>query len=239
MAIRFFFEYSGQVVQLPINPEKLVISSQGNNQSVEVVKLGDATVLRKRKLSSLEIQSFLPAISDAPYVLTKGQFQGPQFYLDFITRVRDDNKPMRLIISDMQINMLVSIEDFEYGKQGGDDDVYYSLKLKEFKPIGAKMVTIVPPAVSPIPLVTPEPAMITTSPIVERPKTGFAVGDTVIANGSYWSSSYGDPPYGTFKDFVGKIGHIVADTTRRYRYAIYTLEGGARGWVSADQIKQR
>lgn len=238
MAIRFFFEYSNLIVQLPVNPEALIINSDSNNQGIEIVKLGDASILRDIKLKTCEVKSFFPVNSEPPYVLTKGLFQGPQFYIDFFDRVRKDKKPMRFTVSDMPVNMLVSIESFDYGKQAGDEDMQYKLKLKEYKPIGAKLVTIVPPKTT-TPLTSAQPTIITTSPVIERPKTGFAIGDSVIVNGNYWSSSYGDPPYGVFNDFVGKIGHIVADTTRKYRYSIYTLEGGARGWVGADQLKIR
>ena len=43
--------------------------------------------------------------------------------------------PIRLIMSNTPINMLVTIENFEPGLQDGSGDVYYSLALSEFKEI--------------------------------------------------------------------------------------------------------
>ncbi len=40
MAIRFFFEFDNQIVQLPVNPEEIVVKSPGNNKTEEIVKLG-------------------------------------------------------------------------------------------------------------------------------------------------------------------------------------------------------
>lgn len=233
MAIRFFFEFENQVVQLPVNPEEIMLSSSGSNKTEEIVKLGEINLLREKRLETLIIESFLPNDADAPYVLTKGKFEKPQFYLDFFENIRAKKKPFRFIISDTKINMLAAIEDLEYGLKAEDDDIHYSLSIKEYRPFSSKVVKITPPATK------TEPAKVAPPPATERPKTGFAIGDIVIANGKYWYTSYGDSPYGTFKNFTGKISHIVADKNRKYRYHITTLSGGYRGWVAESQIKHK
>ncbi len=233
MAIRFFFEFNNQVVQLPVNPEEIMITSSGNNKTEEIVKLGEINLLRQKKLETLVIESFLPNDADAPYVLTKGKFQKPQFYMDFFENIRKEKKPFRFIISDTKINMLAAIEDLEYGLKAGDPDIHYSLSIKEYRPFSSKVVKITLPANK------AEPTKVTPPPATERPKTGFAIGDTVIANGNYWYTSYGDNPHGTFNNFTGKISHIVADKNRKYRYHITTPSGGYRGWVAENQIKHK
>ena len=232
MAIRFFFEFENQVVQLPVNPEEVMINSSGNNKTEEIVKLGEINLLRQKKLEAFMIECFLPTDSSAPYVLTKGKFQKPQFYIDFFEQIRQEKKPFRFIVSDTKINMLAAIEDLEYGLKAGDDDIHYSLSIKEYRPFSSKVVKITLPATK------AEPAKV-TAPAAERPKTGFAIGDTVIANGKYWYSSYGANPHGTFNNFTGKISHIVADKSRQYRYHITTPSGGYRGWVAENQIKHK
>ncbi len=232
MAIRFFFEFNNQVVQLPVNPEEIMINSSGNNKTEEIVKLGEINLLRQKKLEAFMIECFLPIDSSAPYVLTKGKFQKPQFYIDFFEQIRQEKKPFRFIVSDTKINMLASIEDLEYGLKAGDDDTHYSLSIKEYRPFSSKVVKITLPATK------AKPAKV-TAPAPKRPKTGFAIGDTVIANGNYWYSSYGANPHGTFKNFTGKISHIVADKNRKYRYHITTPSGGYRGWVAKSQIKHK
>jgi hypothetical protein len=233
MAIRFFFEYNNQVVQLPVNPEEIMINSSGNNTTSEIVKLGEINLLRQKKLERLAIECFLPMDANAPYVLTKGKFEKPQFYIDFFEKIRKEKKPFRFIISDTKINMLAAIEDLEYGLKAGDDDIHYSISLKEYRPFSSKVVKIK------LPTNKAEPAKVTPPPKQERPKTGFSIGDTVIANGKYWYSSYGDKPFGTFNNFTGKISHIVANKSRKYRYHITTPSGGYRGWVDESQIKHK
>lgn len=234
MAIRFFFEFNNQVVQLPVNPEEIQVKSSGNNKTEEIVKLGEINILRKKKLQTISFECFFPKDSSPPYVLTKGKFKDGDFYIEFFEKIRASNKPARFIISDTKINMMMGIESLNYGYEGGDEDLHYSISLKEAPPYGAKIVKIK------LPENKSEPAKVTPPPKAPpRPKTGFSIGDTVIANGKYWYTSYGDNPHGTFKNFTGKISHIVADKNRKYRYHITTPSGGYRGWVAESQIKHK
>jgi hypothetical protein len=227
MAIRFFFEYNNTVVQLPVNPEHITISLAGNNKTEEIVKLGEINILKEPRLHSCSINCFLPVNSNAPYVLTGGRFEPPQFYIDFFNKIIKNKKPCRFIISGTFVNMFVSIEGFDYTLKAGDDDTHYVLNLKEYRSFSAKVVKI-----------QPNTNKATTSANT-RVKTGFAIGDTVIVNGKYWYDSYGASPFGTFSNFTGKISHIVSNKSRPYRYHITTIDGRWRGWVAENQITHK
>lgn len=226
MAIRFFFEFENQIVQLPVNPEEIMLSSSGSNKTEEIVKLGEINLLKEKKLEVCTIEGFLPIDANAPYIVTKGKFEAPQFYLDFFEKIRGSKTPCRFIISDTNVNMLASIEDLEYGLKAGDPDTHYTMTIKEFRPFSAKTVVI-------------KPSSKIEKPATDRPKTGFSIGDIVVANGKYWYTSYGESPFGTFRDFTGKLSHIVADKSRKYRYHVTNLQGGYMGWVAESQIKHK
>lgn len=233
MPIRFFFEYDKQIIQLPVNPQSLAISSSGNNRTEEVVKLGEINIIRQPKLQECSIKCFLPSNSNGPFVLTAGQFKQPQFYIDFFNNIRNTKKPCRFIISDTKINMLVSIEDFDWNIEAGDDDVYYTLKLKEYKTYSAKVVKVTPSNTN-----TTTANKQTNTQRAPVPAT-FSIGDMVVVNGKYTADSYGGGSFGTFTNFTGKISHIVADKNRARRYHITTTSGGWRGWVSDKQISHK
>lgn len=232
MAIRLFFKYDNELVQLPVNPASLAIESNGSNETIDIVAIGEINLLKLKKLSSCKIECFLPAKVNryAPYVLTSGKFKEPQFYIDFFEKIRADKKPAQFLVTDTKINMLVSIENFTPQLNAMDDDTSYTLELKEYKPYAPKVVTIQLPAPT---AATKTPTAVTETP---RAPAGFAVGDEVTVNGNYWYSSYGDNPHGTFNNFKGKISIIVADKTRKYRYHITTPSGGWRGWVAESQM---
>lgn len=238
MALRLFFEYNNVAVQLPVNPPTLSMECGGKNDQVEIVSIGDINLLRSPKLHTIKVESFLPATinKNAPYVLTSGAFKDPQFYIDFFEKVRADKKPIRFIVTDTKINLLMAIESFTYTLNAGDDDVTYSLELTEYKPYAPKVVVIQVVAAATT-TNTASNTVAATTPAT-RPPTGLAVGDVVTVNGNYWYSSWGANPHGTFNNFKGKISMIVADRTRKYRYHITTLTGGYRGWVAENQISR-
>lgn len=229
MAIRLFFEYENQVVQLPVNPPELEVQYGSNNKTDEIVKLGEINILRKASLKEIDIESFFPATQNAPYVLTKGKFKAPQFYINFFEKIKREAKPCRFIVTDTKINMLVSIEDFSYKREAGTNDIEYTLSIKQYREYTAKVMRVKKE--------TNSATKKTVKTGVEREKTGFAVGDTVLVNGKYTADSYGNGNYGTFKNFTGKISKVVQDKRRPRRYHITTLSGGWCGWVTASQMK--
>lgn len=183
MAIRFFFEYENKVIQLPVNPEALRVSADGNNEIVEIVSLGEINILRDVKLKEIEFQSFFPRYPDAPYVLTKGSFQGPEFYIDFFESIRKAKKAARLVVSDLNVNMLVSIESFEYEFRAGEEmDAYYVISLREYRPYSSKILNIIgtdPSTDTPIAVASTEDRPYTTTKLA-TPKTYTVVsGDTL------------------------------------------------------------
>ena len=234
--IRFFFEYNGTLINLPVNPEKLLLAGEGNNTTTEVVNLGEINLLRTRKLKGLEISSFFPRVEGASYDISLGGFKTPKTYIDFFESIIAAKKPCRLVVTETEINMLVSIEAFAYGFGAPDLDTYYQMKLKEYKPFNARVVTITE---TPATDTEPDTVVVQTPTEGERSANGFAVGDAVVANGTYYYNSYGASPTGKFSSYSGKISHIVADKTRKYRYHITSPTGAYKGWVAESQLTHK
>lgn len=138
--VGIFLKYDNLLVQLPVNPENITINRPGKNSSSQIVKLGDITNIGLLGLQDFNIQCFFP-FRDAPYVSTSGDFKGPDYYIDFIQRIRKDRNPVRLIITDSDINMLVSIESFSTTKKWGTDDIDYSLSVKEYREHNVRMLS--------------------------------------------------------------------------------------------------
>ena len=96
MSIGIFMEYANELIQLPVNPEELEVVKEGNNDTTEVVKLGEISIPKDTKLATIEFESFLPKYNIGSYIRTKNKFQGPQFYIDFIEKVRSDKKASKI-----------------------------------------------------------------------------------------------------------------------------------------------
>ena len=53
MDIGIFLTYNGQVVQFPVNPEKIEVSSSSNNLDTEIITIGDIVVPKLPQLDKI------------------------------------------------------------------------------------------------------------------------------------------------------------------------------------------
>lgn len=233
--IGLYFEYEGQVIQLPVNPEKLEISYRGNNKNVEIIQLGEVSILKKKKLGTIKFESWFPYESWWPGIRTKGQFESVDFYKNFFTNLQNIGKPCRFIVTGINYNTLVSIEKFNYYNQGGDyEDCYYSLELKEYVPYQVKILT-------PTTLSNSDTANNNELPVIgsmDKPTINpeeITVGCTVVLNGTLHKDSYGNGPGQTKSNFKCKVNFIKKGNA--YPYHVTTESGGWLGWVKESDLK--
>lgn len=132
--ISLFAKYKEKLVQLPVNPEDVTITGGANNSTSDTVGQGEINDLGFPTLKELTISSFFPkSYNGELYINTGGDFRDPDYYIKFFEDIKKARELFRVIITDINVNMLVSIENFEYTYQYGTDDVDYSLELKEYK----------------------------------------------------------------------------------------------------------
>lgn len=166
--------------EIPVLPESLTVKSPGKNETATIVKLGDVNILRKKGLREITWESHFPA-NDAPYV-TGRNVLAPIEYVRAIQEARDAEKPIRFLIigTDLDINILMGIEDFTYEEYGGEvGDIYYVLKLREWKEYSAKRISLPAPAVK---VAVVAPVARSGSPPKPQTKT-----HTVVAGDSLWA----------------------------------------------------
>lgn len=235
--IQVFIEYDNRVVALPVTPEELKLARESNNESLEIVSLGEINVLKTAKLASLEFECFFPPNADARYVMTKGDFRAPNFYIDFLEAIRKAKKPCRLIVSETKINILCSIETFNWGvRYGPKGEIFYTLGVKEFVNYGVKEVKITDYGPN-----RPKTKNVNTSVSVSKPnptppaKKSPYEGCTVIVNGQLHRDSYGAGPGQWRRNFRGKINFI--NKRGSHPYHITTMSGGWQGWVLASAVE--
>lgn len=229
MSLGIFMEYESLIIQFPINPEELKLKVEGSNETKEVVKIGEVNIARDTKLSTIEFESFLPEKNIYPFIRTKNQFKGPKFYIDFIERVRRDKKPLRFIVSDTNINMLVLIENFEYGFKFGDNDVNFSISLKEYREARVKEVKISN-------YKSNRPHRSISKPRVNSTNKKVTSGCNVIVNGRLHRDSWGRGPGMTLRNYKGKINFIKHDG-RSHPYHVTEPNGGWMGWVTKSSVR--
>ena len=234
--IRFIFQLDKELVQLPVNPSSFDLTLKADNTSEYIIGLGEVTVIGERKLKETSISSYFPRNIDSMTVTT-GKFEEPEFYIEFFERIMKEKVPTRLIVTGIEVNMLVTIQDFKWERH--TDDVQYELKIKEYKNFRAKEVKIIKKETT---TSTGTTSSTTKKETTSREKKGFSVGDVVICKGRYYHTSYAENPSYTFSNgYEGVVSIIVSKPASGQTKPIHisNRSGGWIGWVSKDQLTHK
>lgn len=231
MAIGIYVEYKGQVTQIPVNPEELKMKHSADNESANSIALGEITQMAFPKLASVSFESFFPMDTRRSYVIGKSAM-APSAYVDLFKKIMDGKEPCRLIISDVGVNMLATVETFEHTRKAGiHDDVYYQVEFKEYKMMKARFVKIEKKVTE------DKTEEASQSQKEQEPSTNkeVTIGCKVIVNGQLHRDSYGEGPGQTEVNATRLVNYINMEGSHPYH--VTTLDGGWRGWVTADSVQ--
>ena len=234
-------EFKNMTATIPVNPQTFEVNTAGNNDTVEIINLGEVVIPKRKKLSEISWSSFFPKESWHPAVRTKGQFNSCDFYLEFINNIRDACKPCHLTVSGLGFDEDVVIESFDYYRQAGDEeDVYYTIKFKKYQAHTISVLTIDEddfknPQYRLVSTITkPDGTKIKKYGIVYDP-TQITVGCYAILNGTVHLDSYGSKPGRTYHDFKCRVNLINKKGTHPY-HVTPRGNSNALGWVSKESL---
>ena len=242
-----FFSLDKTVIRLPINPETLPDSLEGDNEQYNILGIGEVTVPRIPRQRAVDIESYFPGKVD-PSVLTPNGFWVPEKYINFFRNAMKNKSilqytPVRYYedgtpFSTSDTGFKCTVENFEVEERGGETgDFYYTLSIKEYRDYSPQKVKVisVPRVVNQVSVSsgssqnkvsTSQPVAVSTP---TRESTGYNVGDSVYFSGNLYYTSYGEEPHGTTAGTYVTIKRIV-DLKRRCPYNV--AGGGVSGWVS-------
>jgi hypothetical protein len=144
MAIQIMIQFNGKNLTIPINPEELTISRSATNDDIDIIGLGKTARKGEPGLMTLSIESFFPSASSYFYTGVT-----PKTCIEFINEIwgteNTNNNVAKIVTSGLpiELNMYFVIENFNYDhKAGEEDDIYYTLEIKQYVPYGVKTVNI-------------------------------------------------------------------------------------------------
>ena len=119
--------------RFPVVPNDYDFEASNIINSSNITKLGEVGFYGGDNLSPLEISSFFPSknYSFCQY----SDFPQPLECVAYIKKLMKEKKIPRLIYTDTDINVPVLIESFNYGRKDGTQDIYFTLKFKEYRKI--------------------------------------------------------------------------------------------------------
>lgn len=228
----------GQTLQIPVNPEKYPIQKDNDNSEYNVLGIGPIMIPRTPKLQTISWEGLLPGRTGGGYLRSASGFTPPKTYIDFFTQAMDNLEPIQFIANRyfengetiFDTNMEVLVTSFSYEERGGETgDFYYSVTLTEYRDYSPQVISIQQ---------TAGQQTATAEPQRSVPAGQLTVGCTVIANGKYWYTSYGDEPFGSCSNKRAKVSRIITnDSSRPYPIHVTTESGGWLGWLKESQVR--
>lgn len=179
-------------MMLPVNPTTFNVKCDSDNDSVNVVGLGEITVLQGRPALQITFSSFFPS-SYFPGCKVRNPTK-PLQLIEKIKQWKNGDKPIHLIATQCGIDMYCTIEDFPHHESGGDVGTYaYSLTLKEYRDISVRKVTITTDLTATVPKSNTTRVDNTVSPKTYTVKRGdclWNIAKKFYGNGAKYTKIY-------------------------------------------------
>ena len=139
---QFWFTWpDGKKTRLPVLPSTLEVSNGSQNESVNIARLGEVTIIQDPAAKTISFSSIFPARYSS--ICEFRNFSKPWDYVNKINKFKNNEKPSRFLITGTPINIYVTIEEFVYREGEGDiGDIYYDLTLKEFRFVSPRKITV-------------------------------------------------------------------------------------------------
>lgn len=123
----------GTKFTLPVTPERYRIKTKQLNKVVDIVDFGEALLFGNPGLVQLEFSSFLPRTYHEYSSIISGDYVDAPEGVELLTKWKEAKKPVRVIITDSPVNLMMGIMSFDYDEHDGSHDIYYTLSLSEYK----------------------------------------------------------------------------------------------------------
>ena len=128
-------------IQLPVLPETFSVKNGSRNDSIDIVGLGEITIMQGRPALQIRFSSFFPA-TKFPGIQVSS-ITKPLTLIQKINEWKNGDKPVHFIATACGVDIFATIEDFDYDEVGGDPGTYqYSITLKEYREITVRQVKV-------------------------------------------------------------------------------------------------
>lgn len=124
-------EQFGEVI-IPVTPEKYQMTGGQKNKVVDITRVGEAIIFGMPKARTLTLSSFFPDLNhDYPFAVDSTK--SPTELVEYFIKVKEARKPVRVIITDSPVNLMMGLMSFNYFEKDGTRDIYYELSFTEYK----------------------------------------------------------------------------------------------------------
>ena len=236
-----FFTLGTKIIRLPVNPETLPDSLPGNNETYNILGVGEVTALRRPKQRTVDIDGLFPARVES-YVLTPNKFMKPEEYIKFFrdamynrsilvytpVRYMEDGTPF----ATDDLGFRCTVENFEAQERGAETgDYYFTLSIKEYRDYSPQTVKVQVKN-----LAQTVQKTVTTTPTRSVPDDELVVGTPVQVNGAVSPQLTTEPEPET--QVSGQTAYIARVSSAKAKpYLLKGSTGSYIGWAPKPALK--
>ena len=125
-------ETDNQRFVLPVTPSKFTVSTDQDNHVVNILDFGENLIAGNTKIKRLKFSGFFPATFHE-YSFVVGDIKDAAECVDLITKWKESNALIRVIITDSPVNLLMMIMSFDFKERDGTRDIYFDLEFAEHR----------------------------------------------------------------------------------------------------------
>lgn len=130
-----------EVIKLPINPKTVEITSKQLNQTITLLEMGEVNLPGDCGLKRTKFSSFFPS-ENSPF--SSRAEDTPKGYITMLDEWKTSKKVVRVIVTDMDINLTMLMDELNYSGNEGDEDIYYTMSFSEYVTLNVPTVNITP-----------------------------------------------------------------------------------------------
>lgn len=128
-----------ETIVLPINPKTVDFVETQLNQRITLLNIGEANLKGNRGLITTSLSSYFPSTRSPHYGYAK---KSPAVYKAMLEKWKNNKKVVRVIVTDMKINLAMLIDKLTFSINEGTGDLKYTIELSEYRNLNVPAVNI-------------------------------------------------------------------------------------------------
>ena len=131
----YLIDPAGPQLHIPVNPGEVKIRREKSYETVNIINLGEIDFPHGEKIKEITFSSFFPKHYDPSYCRYI-DIPDPQEAMNKLTAWTMSKKPVRLIITETIVNVLVLVSVHDTTFKGGEPgDVYFDITCRTWREI--------------------------------------------------------------------------------------------------------
>ena len=183
MDIYLINEEKNNTFHFPVNPENIGVGGEKKLDTVEIINIGEVDFPTGDRIQEVGFSTFFPVNYDT--YCQYPDIPAPQDALHILLDWRDAGKPVRLLITESPVNILVLIGGVSWEIKGGEPgDIYFNINFRSWREIKVRTTAQPAPPRTGIPRTRPDTKPVPKIYTVRAGDTLYTIAKRELGAGS-------------------------------------------------------